>query len=162
MHGNNPPIALTHPVPTLQPPTTELLVQVVKYVVAHLHIDLSASILAKRFSLPENVLSVCFRTHTGIALDQFVLRRRIECALHLLKNSKHCDSAIATRIGLGTAAAFQAVFFNYVGILPIEYRNRQPQKQPAASRKGRKRPCKSESLTQDVSRGWETAVLAVQ
>jgi AraC-like DNA-binding protein len=81
----------------------------------HLHVDLSVSALVTRFSVEEGVLLPAFQSHTGIALDQFVLRRRIERALHLLKNSDASDSEIAAGIGWGRAPAFQAAFLNYQG-----------------------------------------------
>ena len=72
------PSQILHPA---QPPSAELFVQVVKYVIDHLHTDIAASVLSKRFSLKESVLLPAFQLHTGIALDEFVLRRRIERAL---------------------------------------------------------------------------------
>jgi len=50
----------------------------------HLDVDFSVSALAKRLSLEEGVLLPTFQSQTGIAFDQFVLRRRVERALHLL------------------------------------------------------------------------------
>ena len=136
--------------------------QVVQYIMDHLHGDLSVSALARRFSLEEGVLLSAFQSHTGIALDQYVLRRRIERALHLLKHSSASDSEIAMGIGWGSASAFQAAFLNYLGVSPGEYRGNLPQKQQAASRERRKRPCKSACLPREESRGRTLPVLAVQ
>ena len=88
----------------------------------HLHVDLSVSALARRFSLEESVLLSAFQSHTGIALDQFVLRRRIERALHLLKHSNASDSEIAMGMDGVQQSAFQAAFSNYLGVSPREYR----------------------------------------
>jgi AraC-like DNA-binding protein len=129
-------------IPTGQSPSAELLTQFIRYVVDHLHGDLSASALATRFLLEENMLLSAFQSHTGMALDQFVLRRRIEGALFLLKNSDSTDSSIAVRIGLGTAGAFQTAFSGYLGVSPKEYRSIL-QKQQAASRERQERPRKS-------------------
>jgi transcriptional regulator GlxA family with amidase domain len=153
LQDNHRAVALTQPVHTCQPHSTELLQQVVCYITGHLHLDLSASTLATKFSLQQSVLLDGFQAHIGIDLDQFVLRRRIERALHLLKNSDAGDSAIATGVGWGTAPAFQAAFFNYLGVSPNEYRRSLPQKQQAASRDRRKRPCKSVCLPREESRG---------
>jgi AraC-like DNA-binding protein len=131
------------PIPACQISSPEILLKVVYYITENLHLDLSASILAKRFSLKENALLPAFESHTGIALNQFVLRRRIERALHLLKHSDATDSEIAMSIGWGSASAFQAAFASYLGVSPMEYRSGLPAKLPARSSKGRKRPCKS-------------------
>jgi AraC-like DNA-binding protein len=154
-------VALMQLVPTCQPHSTDLLKQVVWYITGHLHLDLSALTLATKFSLKESVLLRRFQTHTGIALDQFVLRRRIERALHLLKNSDSSDSQIAAGVGWGTATAFQAAFSNYLGVSPNEYRRGLPQKQQAASRERRKRSCKPACLPREESCGRALPVLAV-
>ena len=123
-------IALSHPIPISQRHSTELLIQVVHYIMGHLDVDLSVSALARRFSLGETVLPV-FEAHTGIALDQFVLRRRIERALYLLKNSDASDREIAMGIGWGSAPDFQTAFTGYLGVSLTEYRRSLGLKQQA-------------------------------
>jgi len=117
----------------------------------NLNLDLSISALAKRFSLEEGVLLPAFQSHTGIALDQFVLRRRIEHALHLLKNSNASDSEIAAGSGWEAESAFQAAFFNYLSVSPSEYRRSLPPKQQLATQDRRKRPSKSGCSPQEKS-----------
>jgi len=112
----------------------------------NLHVDVSDSALAARFSLEESELLSAFQSLTGIALDQFVLRRRIERALDLLKHTSATDSEIAVHIGLRTAPTFRTAFFNYLGVSPADYRKTLPSKRQAASLARRKRPCKSVSL----------------
>jgi AraC-like DNA-binding protein len=119
----------------------------------NLHVDLSDSAVAGRFSLKESALLPAFESHTGVALEQFVLRRRIERALHLLKNSDASDSEIATAVGSRSAPAFQAAFLNYLGVSPNEYRSSLPPKQQAPSGEMRKRPCKPTCLAREESRG---------
>jgi transcriptional regulator GlxA family with amidase domain len=93
--------------PNRQNPSAEVLMQIVQYIMDNLHIDLSVSNVASRFSLEQGELLPAFQSHTGIALDQFVLRRRIERALHLLKHSNATDSEIALGVGWGTFTAFR-------------------------------------------------------
>jgi hypothetical protein len=52
------------------------------------------------FSVEEAGLLCAFESHTGIVLDQFVLRRRIERALDLLKNSNAGDPEMRCVSGL--------------------------------------------------------------
>jgi len=148
---NHRAVALLRPVPTCQNLSAELLIGVVQYIMVNLNLDLSISGLAKRFSLEEDVLLPAFQSHTGIALDQFVLRRRIEHALHLLKNSDASDSEIAAGSGWGAECAFQAAFFNYLSVSPSEYRRSLPPTQQLATRDRRKRPSKSGCLPQEKS-----------
>ena len=127
-------------IPTCQPLSAELLMQVIQYIMDHLHGDLSVSSLARRFSLEEGLLVPSLHSHTGITLDQFVLRRRIERALHLLKHSSASDNEIAMRIGWDSAPNFQAAFLKYLGVSPTEYRGNLQLKQQIASPTRRKRP----------------------
>src|SRR5215470_18901838 len=122
LSNHNRAVAPPQPVPLCQPHPTKLLIRVVQYIMEHLHVDVSDSALAARFSLEEGVLLSAFQSLTGIALDQFVLRRRIERALDLLKHTSATDSEIAARIGLKTANTFRTAFFNYLGVSPTDYR----------------------------------------
>jgi transcriptional regulator GlxA family with amidase domain len=126
----------------------------VKYITRNLPGDLSVSALAKRFSLEESVLLPAFELHTGKALDQYVLRRRIERALDLLKHSNATDGEIAMGIGWVAASAFQAAFASYLGVSPMEYRSGLPRKLPARSSK---RPCKSVRVPLRESGSWALA-----
>jgi transcriptional regulator GlxA family with amidase domain len=80
--------------------------QVVPYIMDRFHGDLWVSALARRFSREEGVLLSAFQSHRGIALDQFVLRRRIERALDLLKNSRANDSEITVGVVWEPVPAF--------------------------------------------------------
>jgi two-component system, response regulator YesN len=146
LQDTNDAVALQQPIPNCEGHSTELLTQIVRYIIDHSDVDLSVSAVARRFSLEEGVLLSAFRLHTGITLDHFVLRRCIERALYLLKNSTANDSDIAARIGWETVSDFQVAFFNCLGVWPTEYRRGLPPKPQAASREERKRPSKSAGL----------------
>jgi AraC-like DNA-binding protein len=98
--------------------------QVTWYIMENLHANLSVPVLAKGFMVEENALLHAFKVGTGIQLEDFVLRRRIECALRLLKHSAATDGEIAIRIGFGSEPAFQTAFVDYLGVSPREYRQR--------------------------------------
>jgi AraC-like DNA-binding protein len=133
-------VALPQPLPACQCPSTELLMQVVQYIMDRLHCDLSVSALARRFSVEGGVLFSAFQSHTGTALDQFVLLRRIECALDFLKKSRASDGKIAVGIIWELIPAFYFAFSSYLGASPTEDRRSLPEKQQAASGERRKRP----------------------
>ena len=138
----NDPAVAAKPIPACQNHSAEILMQVVHFITENLHADLSVSALARTFSQPESVLFRAFKLQTGIALDRFVLRRRIERALHLLKHSKATDTEIAMGIGWGSAPDFQRAFASYLGVSPTDYRRSLRLKQQATSVKSHKRRCK--------------------
>lgn len=149
MQDNHRAVARPQLIPTCQRPSAKLLTQVVQHIMGHLSVDLSVAALARRFSLQEGALLAAFQSHTGIALDQFVLRRRIERALHLLKHSDASDGEIAVDVGWGSAPAFRTAFSSYIGVSPTEYRRSLPAKQHAASQE--RRPCMSVCLPRKES-----------
>jgi transcriptional regulator GlxA family with amidase domain len=127
--------------------------QVVQFIMSHLDGDLSVAALARGFSLKDRVLLTAFESHTGIALGQFVWRRRIEHALDFLKNTNGSDSEIAMGLGWEYASAFRTAFVNYLGVSPTEYRTSLPPKQAATGLGRRKRPCKSVGVRREESVG---------
>jgi len=133
---NHRAVALPQLIPNCQHLSAEPLMQIVQYIMDNLHVDLSVSDLARRFSLEEGVLLPAFQSHTGTALDQFVLRRRIERALDLLKHSNASDTEIAMGIGWDSTPAFQDAFFSYLGVSPTEYRRSLPPKQQVTALEG--------------------------
>src|SRR5215469_1135209 len=110
LHDESRAAARSQRVYPSQSPSTELLMQVVQFIMSHLDGDLSVAALARRFSSKDRVLLTAFESHTGIALGQFVLRRRLERALDFLKNTNASDSEIAIALGWGSASAFRTAF----------------------------------------------------
>ena len=160
MLNNNPAVAVK-PIPACQNHSAEIFTQVVQYIMENLHAELSVSALARTFSLKESVLLPAFELQTGITLDQFVLRRRIERALHLLKNSHATDREISMGIGWGSAPDFQRAFASYLGVSPADYRRSLPAKQQVRTLASRKRLCNSACLTREESNGRAHRALTV-
>jgi len=153
LHDESRAAARSQRVHPSQPPSTELLRLVVQFIMSHLDGDLSVAALARRFSLKDKVLLTAFESHTGIALGQFVLRRRLERGLDFLKNTNASDSEIGMGLGWGSASAFRTAFVNYLGVSPTEYRTSLPPKQAATGLGRRKRPCKSVRIRREESVG---------
>jgi len=158
---NSNPAVVAQPIPAYQNHSADIFTEIVHYIMDHLCDDLSVSTLVKRFSLRESVLLSAFESQTGIALDQFVLRRRIERALHLLKHSSATDREIAVSVAWRSAPAFQRAFASYLGVSPAEYRRSLPAKQQVRTLASRKRPCNSACLTREESNGRAHRALTV-
>ena len=157
---NSNPAVVAQPIPAYQNHSADIFTAIVHYIMDHLCDDLSVSALARTFSQPESVLFRAFKVQTGIALDRFVLRRRIERALHLLKHSKATDTEIAMGIGWGSATDFQTAFTSYLGVSPTEYRMSLCLKQQTTRVKSHKRPSTSTCIPREGSGGRARRVLA--
>ncbi len=64
-----------------------------------------------------------FKEFTGFSPSQYVIRKRIEGAVEMLKNTDRNISEIAIDCGFSTAAQFCQLFKKHVSKTPIEYRN---------------------------------------
>jgi AraC-like DNA-binding protein len=158
---NSNPAVVAQPIPAYQNHSADIFTEIVHYIMDHLCDDLSVSTLVKRFSLRESVLLSAFESQTGIALDQFVLRRRIERAPHLLKHSSATDREIAVSVAWRSAPAFQRAFASYLGVSPADYRRSLLAKQQVRTLASRKRPCNSACLTREESNGRAHRALTV-
>ena len=86
----------------------------------HTHITLDE--LATRIFLNKDYLNRIFRKSTGMPVNAFLQRIRVEEACRLLVSGSSPMSEIAEACGFGDTKGFYAAFKRIVGITPGEYR----------------------------------------
>jgi AraC-like DNA-binding protein len=84
--------------------------------------DLTVAELASQIFVSETHFRRLFHKVIGISPVQFVRRRRIENACHLLRTSDQPVKQIAQACGFAEVAFFSKVFHRLVGISPAAYR----------------------------------------
>ena len=67
-------------------------------------------------------LSRAFKESTGLSPHQFILRRRVERALQMLKEKRTNLADIAYDLGFSSQGHFTTVFSKIVGVSPSSYR----------------------------------------
>jgi AraC-like DNA-binding protein len=87
--------------------------------------DLSLAALARECRLSASHFARAFRLSTGVAPHQWLLRRRIEKAQHLLASTGEPLSEVAARTGFADQSHFTRTFARLVGVPPGAWRRRR-------------------------------------
>ncbi|MFW5856464.1 MAG: helix-turn-helix transcriptional regulator [Planctomycetota bacterium] len=89
------------------------------------HEPLSLRDLAETVFLHPDYLRQLFRQSLGEAPLHYLIRRRLEVACRLLRESEEPIRAIALHVGLENPYYFSRLFRKWIGIPPSEYRRRE-------------------------------------
>ena len=90
----------------------------------HLGEGLRLSDIARHAGLSERHLQRLFRRAFGITIKQFIIRSRIQVAIHELTHSQRAIAEIALMFGFSDQSAFTNQFRSVVGLSPRLYRER--------------------------------------
>ncbi len=99
--------------------------KVLDYIEQNIHQDLSVSGLAEISGLSLARFKANFRRQTGIPPREFVLRRKIETAGVMLKNSDISITELAYKLSFSSSQYFSTVFKRFTLISPNEYRKQK-------------------------------------
>ena len=92
------------------------------YVEDHLTEKITGQPLAGALGLNRAYLSAQFKRETGIGLNEYVHRMKIDEATRLLVVTDLPIAAMAARLGFSSQSYFQAIFKKVTGMNPSEYR----------------------------------------
>ena len=96
--------------------------RVVEYIDAHLSETIGLADIAASAGLTRMHFAAQFRRATGLRPHEYLLRRRIEHAQHLLLTSKHNVLDVALSCGFRSQAHFTTVFKRFAGETPCCWR----------------------------------------
>jgi AraC family transcriptional regulator len=97
--------------------------KVLDYVQDNLHAEISIEGLSNVAHMSPYYFIKWFKKQLGETPYQFIMRRRMEKAKHLLKSTEYPLKEIASEIGYGYACNFSNAFKQHTGMTPIGYRN---------------------------------------
>ena len=92
------------------------------YIDHHLQQPITVKSLAEELELSPSYVSVLFIRETGVAVSEYVRRRRIETAKALLEYTDFSCLDIAEYLCFSTDSHFSQLFRRYTGQTPTEYR----------------------------------------
>lgn len=95
-----------------------------EYVYDHLHEKLSVSDIAAALGLSVQYLSALFHAETGITLNRYILKKRIEAACELLKYSDYETGDIGSFLSFASHSYFIQKFRQETGLTPKQYREK--------------------------------------
>ena len=99
-----------------------LIQKAVTYIDANLAGDLGLRSLAETLGVSSSYLSSLFRQDTGQTLTDYINRRRIKYAMHLLETTRLQVQTVAQHCGIVDVQYFSKVFKRQAGMTPKEYR----------------------------------------
>jgi AraC-like DNA-binding protein len=109
-----------HSTQNYSPPVQKALL----YIEANLAENLSLRTLAETLNVSSSYLSSLFRKETGQTLTDFINRRRVRHAMHLLKTTRLQVQTVAQHCGIMDVQYFSKIFKKVAGVTPKEYRDK--------------------------------------
>lgn len=97
------------------------------YIERNLDEKIKQANLAKQCGMSLSHFSRAFRKINGVGFSEFMLRTRVERALHLLADPNAQITSICYEIGFRDLSYFGRIFRRYVGMSPSQYQSAQKQ-----------------------------------
>ena len=94
------------------------------YIDLHLHSRITLSELGEAVNYSPNHLNAVFRRETGLTLQQYIRKVKVEEAKRMLLYSRFSISEIAVFLAFSSPSHFDRVFREETGLAPKEYRNK--------------------------------------
>lgn len=79
-------------------------------------------VIANEFLMSANYISIFVKKHTGLSIQNHVLKYKINAAEKLLKLSNYNINEIAEKLGFNDASHFNKIFKKQSGISPLRFR----------------------------------------
>lgn len=103
---------------------TNLIEKVKQIIKAEYHTNLSIPELASRVYLTPNYLCLLFKQETGMTINDYLTKVRIQTAKNLLDDPKNKIYQICDMIGYSDTSYFTKIFKKTTGVTPSQYRDR--------------------------------------
>jgi len=103
-------------------PQSDLIKTAQRFIMENLDKDIGVAEIAELLSISREHLSRVFKEQTGMTPLDYMHRKKIRLACHLLRNTTLSCKEIAQRTGYENANSFSRVFRSYVHFSPAEVR----------------------------------------
>ncbi len=101
-----------------------LFVDIISYIDEHIGKPITVAELADRAALNKVYFSNIFTKHIGISPSQFVINRKLEKAMDLIRHSDGNMKEIAFKTGFESAMYFSRIFKKKIGMTPSEFKEK--------------------------------------
>ncbi|WP_339157902.1 response regulator [Paenibacillus sp. FSL W8-0186] len=113
----------THPAEEQPRNDESLIIHKIKSYVKKNYKDASLEEVARLVHMNANYLSFFFKQKTGQNFSDYLIRTKMEVAVHLLQDVSYKTYEISEMVGYSNAKNFTRTFKSYYGKTPSEYRN---------------------------------------
>lgn len=96
----------------------------IEYVYDHLHEKLMVGDIAQELGLSVQYLSKLFRTETGLTLNRYILKKKIDAACRMLKYSQYEAVDVGNFLAFSSHSHFIQKFREETGLTPRQYREK--------------------------------------
>ena len=83
--------------------------------------------ICNSFRIPRHLLYAMFESESGDSIQEYIIKKRIRKAQHLLSNTNLSVSQISVKVGYPEYNYFFRIFKERVGITPLQYRKQSKQ-----------------------------------
>ena len=84
--------------------------------------NITVESIAERLFINKSYLSRLFKSQKGITPKEYLIKKRLDRAADLLKNSSVSVNTIAASVGIDDPLYFSRIFKKYTGLSPSQYR----------------------------------------
>lgn len=95
------------------------------YVVSHLYENITPTLLSEHLNINLSYLCRQFKKATGKTITCFVQERKVEEAMHLLKQKTFTVTSVSQLLGFSSTSYFCAIFKKYTGMTPAGYQRKK-------------------------------------
>lgn len=106
----------------ISPNAAHKIRSILLYMDAHYHEHIDLALLAETFSISRPYLCSAFKSLTGISPMDYIIRKRITEAKHLLITTDKSILTISEECGFRSLSNFNSLFKRMTGLTPREYR----------------------------------------
>lgn len=107
----------------MAPEDEENLAAAVRYIGHHFAFGITLEQLSKIIFMGTTKLKTAFKEYTGCSISEYLIRKRIGHAQHLLIATHLSIAEVAKAVGYERSDSFSSQFSRLTGFLPTEYRN---------------------------------------
>lgn len=106
-------------------PYYKYIYTVKKYISLNFSKPIKIADIANQLNINRSHLYRVFKEYTGKSLEEYLISVRLNEARRLLDDTDFSTSVISTMVGYAQYSSFFKMFKNYIGMTPLEYKNRK-------------------------------------
>lgn len=99
------------------------IVKAIDFIKGHISEKIGINEIADYLNISVPYLSRLFKAETGENISEYIIKRKIESALIMLKYSNKSIADISAHLNFSSQSYFTKVFRRYAGLTPKEYKN---------------------------------------
>ena len=103
---------------------SEMANKLTTYILENISKNITLDDIASNFYISKSSLCSKFKNEVGITINEFILKKKIQFSLDLLKDKKKSIAYISEYLGFSSPPHFTKTFLKIMHITPSEYRNK--------------------------------------